>query len=413
VGSTVERSIISPVKDLLGEILKEGARKLLVQAIESEVNEYIMQHSNEVDGNGHRLVVRNGYMPERVIQSGLGPIPVKRPRVNDKRVGPDGERMRFASAILPAYLRRTKAIDDLIPWLYLRGISTGDFPQALEALVGPSAKGFSANTVQRLCQIWQDDFREWERRRLDGKRFVYLWADGVYFKIRLGQGERQCVLVVIGVLEDGTKELLAMTAGVRESKESWRELLLDLKSRGLVDAPSLATGDGAMGFWSALSEVFPTTKSQRCWVHKTANVLDKLPKKKQPDSKADLHEIWMAETRDDAEKAFDAFIRKHEAKYPKATHCLSKDREDLLAFYDFPAEHWKSIRSTNPIESTFATVRLRTYRTKGPGNAEAGLAMAFKLMMCAQEKWRKINGSEKVIEVSQGVVFEDGIRKAA
>jgi transposase-like protein len=386
---------------------------MLATAIETEVNEYCERFKSELDENGHRLVVRNGYMKERTIRTGLGEIELRKPRVNDRRVDAFGNRCRFESSIVPPYLRKTKTVEEMVPWLYLRGISTGDFQQALQGLFGPDVKGFSANTVQRLCEVWQQEFATWESRDLSDKRYVYLWADGVYFKVRLGDGEKQCVLVVIGVLEDGTKELVAMTDGVRESKASWKSLLLDIKTRGLEIAPKLAIGDGALGFWGAINEVYPTTLHQRCWVHKTVNILDKLPKSKQPDAKRDLHEIYMAESRDKAEKAFNEFITSYQAKYPKAVECLSKDRDELLAFYDFPAEHWMSIRTTNPIESTFATVRLRTYRTKGPGSARAGLAMAFKLMECAQKRWRKLNGSALVLEVAEGVEFEDGIKKAA
>jgi len=404
-------------EDALTGILRAGATRLLGQAIEAEVEAYIAGHAELRDAQGCRLVVRNGHKDEREIQTGLGPVKVRQPRVDDRRIDANGQRMRFSSAILPPYLRRTKSIEELIPWLYLKGISTGDFSEALMALLGPEAPGLSASTVVRLKQVWEREYADWSKRSLAGKRYVYFWADGVHFNIRLGgDGEsenRQCILVVMGATPEGKKELIAVQDGYRESAQSWKELLLDLKARGLTEPPKLATGDGALGFWAALRRVFDETREQRCWVHKTANVLDKLPKGKQAKAKSGLHDIWMAETRADAEKAFDLFVATYEAKYPKAVECLVKDREPLLTFYDFPAEHWIHLRTTNPIESTFATVRLRTVRTKGCGSRMATLTMVFKLAQSAERHWRALNGSALLADVIRGVQFIDGLRKDA
>ena len=395
----------------LDDILREGARRALQAAIEREVQEYVDAHSSHVDGQGHRLVVRNGHHPPRVIQSGSGSIEVRQPRVNDKRVDEEGNRFRFTPKILPPYLRKTKSIEELVPWLYLKGISTGDFPEAL-ACLGHDGSGLSPTSVVRMKEVWQAQYDNFSRRSLVGKRYVYVWADGIYFNVRLTD-DRPCVLVLMGALEDGTKELIAMTDGQRESEQSWLELLLDVKSRGLAEAPTLATGDGALGFWKALRQVYPSTKVQRCWVHKTVNVLDKLPRGLHPSAKSKLHEIWMSATKEDAVKAFQKFVATYQAKYPKAAECLLKDKEELLAFYDFPAEHWQHLRTTNPIESTFATVRLRTYKTKGAGSRAACLAMAFKLVESAQKSWRKLNGSPLLPDVIAGVIFKDGIKIAA
>ena len=388
---------------------------MLGAAIENEVGEYVAAHADQRDDTGRRLVARNGHLPQRSIQTGLGAIEVRRPRVNDRRTDREGHRLRFTSKILPPYLRRTKSIDELIPWLYLRGISTGDFSQALEALLGPQAKGLSPTNIVRLKDSWQQEWKAWSQRSLAGKRYVYFWADGVYFNIRLADegNQRQCILVLMGATADGKKELIAISEGYRESEQSWKELLLDVKARGLASAPKLAVADGALGFWAALPKVFSTTREQRCWVHKTANVLNKLPKHVQPKAKAMLHEIWMAATKAEADKAFDRFVATFEAKYPKASECLAKDRRELLAFYDFPAEHWMHLRTTNPIESTFATVRLRTHRTKGSGSRTACLTMVFKLTQCAQQSWRKLNGSVLLPEVIRGVQFVDGQRQEA
>ena len=334
-----------------------------------------------MDEADHRLVVRNGHMPTRSIMTGVGTVPVRRGRVHDRRIvgeNQQGEPIdangqpieRFRSKILPPYLRKTKSMEELIPWLYLKGVSTGGFTEALQALLGPSATGLSATTITRLVATWQDDYEAWNKRTLEGKRYVYVWADGVHFNVRLEE-DRQCILVLLGATAEGKKELIAVTDGYRESEQSWRQLLLDCKQRGLAVDPKLATGDGALGFWKALARVYPTTRTQRCWVHKTANVLDKMPKRVQSKAKEMLHQIWMASSRADAEAAFDAFLEMYEPKYPKATGCLRKDRDVLLAFYDFPAQHWIHVSTTNPIESTFATVRLRHRRTKGSGSRKA------------------------------------------
>jgi transposase-like protein len=395
----------------LEQIAREGARRMLQHAIEQEVADYIDAHQQAVDQRGHRLVVRNGHKPPRVIKTGCGPIEVRQPRVDDRRIDQNGVRLRFTSRILPPYLRKTKAIEELIPWLYLKGISTNDMGDALHHL-GFNGDGLSPTSVVRMKELWVDQWHNWSRRDLNGKRYVYLWADGLYFGVRLTD-ERPCVLVIMGVSEDGTKELIALHDGQRESEQSWTEMLLDLKSRGLSDAPKLAVGDGALGFWCALAKALPATKQQRCWVHKTANVLNKLPKGQQDQARRMLHEVWLSGTRQEAYKAFDLFVRTYQAKYPKAADCLLKDREQLLAFYDLPAEHWSHLRTTNPIESTFSTVRLRTYRTKGPGSREAGLAMVFKLVEQAHKRWRKLNGTTLLSDVLEDVVFIDGIRKQA
>ena len=400
-------------QDVLGELLREGARTMLATAIENEVAEYLTAHADQLDGQGRRLVVRNGHLPQRDIQTGLGPVEVRQPRVNDRRTDAEGNRIRFTSKILPPYLRRTKSIEELIPGLYLRGISTGDFSQALEALLGPNARGLSATNVVRLKRAWEAEWKAWSQRSLAGKQYVYFWADGVHFNIRLEDegNQRQCILVLMGATAGGTKELIAISEGYRESEQSWKELLLDVKARGLTSGAKLAVADGALGFWAALPKVFSGTRQQRCWVHKTANVLNKLPKHVQAKAKAMIHEIWMAATKAAAEKAFDLFVETFEAKYPKATACLVKDRELLLAFYDFPAEHWAHIRTTNPIESTFATVRLRTRRSKGSGSRTACLTMVFKLARCAERSWRKLNGSALLPDVKRGVKFVDGLRQ--
>jgi len=402
-------------RDVLTEILRQGAQQMLAAAIEKEVAEYIAAHADERDDVGHRLVVRNGHTPARSIQTGVGSVSVARPRVDDRRIDAEGNRKRFTSKILPPYLRRTKAIDELVPWLYLKGISTGEFPEALQALLGPGAEGLSATNICRLKRTWEEDWKQWSRRDLTGKQYVYVWADGIHFNIRLEDeaNKKQCILVLMGATADGRKELIGIADGYRESEQSWSELLGDLKARGLTVDPKLAVGDGALGFWAAARKLWPTTREQRCWVHKTANVLNKLPKSIQPKAKAMLHEIWQAETRADADKAFDLFVSTFEAKYPKATACLAKDREVLLTFYDFPAEHWIHLRTTNPIESTFATVRLRHRRTKGSGSRTACLTMVFKLTLAAEKRWRRLNGSALLPDVVNGVQFVDGIKDLA
>jgi transposase-like protein len=379
---------------------------MLAEAIEAEVADWIDAHAHIRDEDGRRQVVRNGSHPERDILTGLGPIAVKQPRVLDRRA-PE-QRERFTPNVLPPYLRRTKTIDELIPWLYLKGVSTSDFPEALQALFGPDAKGLSANTVTRLKAAWEEEHQAWSKRSLKGKHYVYVWADGVYFNVRLEDG-RQCILVLMGATADGQKELIALADGYRESEQSWKELLLDCKSRGLEIEPSLAIGDGALGFWKAMRQVWDTTQEQRCWVHKTANVLDKLPKGSQ--AKQMLHEIYLAESQAEAEKALDLFVATYQAKHPKATDCLKKDQEVLLTFYAFPAEQWLHIRTTNPIESTFSTVRLRHAKTKGSGTRTACLTMVYKLMESASKKWRALNGSRRLQEVIAGAVFVDGVKK--
>ena len=333
-------------------------------------------------------------------------MPVKVPRVRDRGAGAD--KITFTPSILPRYLRKAKSVEDLLPWLYLKGVSSGDFQEALAALLGPNARGLSATTISRLKADWWEDYQAWQKRDLSPRRFLYIWADGVYFKPRMAE-EKQCVLVIVGADEYGHKELLGMTDGFRESTQSWRELLLDLKRRGLVHDPKLAIGDGALGFWAALREVYTATQEQRCWLHKTMNVLNAMPKSVQPKAKGHLHDIWQAETRRQAEAAFDFFIETYGVKYDKAAAKLVKDRDVLLTFYDFPAEHWKHVRTTNPIESTFATVRHRTRRTKGCLSRKTGLAMAFKLMMSAQAKWRKIDGRNRMPELIEGIAFRDGV----
>jgi len=393
--------------DVLSDILRRGAQRLLGEAIEAEVAEWIERHAELRDADGRRQVVRNGHLPKRTITTGVGPIELRQPRVHDRRSSDEAE--PFSSRILPPYLRKTKSIEELIPWLYLKGVSTGDFQEALSALVGPDCPGLSAATITRLKGVWEQEYEAWSKRDLGGKQYVYVWADGVYFNIRL-EDDRACILVLMGATADGKKELIAVADGYRESEQSWTSLLLDAKQRGLVIAPKLATGDGALGFWKAIAKVFPTTREQRCWVHKTANVLDKLPKRLQSQAKEKLHDVWMAATRADAERAFDLFLSIYEAKYPKATECLRKDRDVLLTFYDFPAEHWIHLRTTNPIESTFATVRLRHRRTKGNGSRKACLIMVYKLMESAAKKWRLLNGAQRLPEVIAGIVFQDGVK---
>ena len=399
-------------RDVLTEILHAGAQKMLAKAIQHEVDEYVAAHGDLRDAAGRRRVVRNGSMPRRSILTGLGPVEVRQPRVYDKRVDEHGHRIRFTSKILPPYLRRTQSIDELIPWLYLKGISTGDFCEALQALLGPQASGLSATNIVRLKACWEQEWKDWSSHSLADKTYVYVWADGVHFNVRLEDegNQNQCILVLMGATPEGKKELIGITEGYRESEQSWKELLLDVRSRGLTTEPTLAIGDGALGFWAAVRKVWPSTREQRCWVHKTANVLNNMPKHVQPKAKAMLHEIWMAEGRSAAEPAFALFVETFRAKYPKATECLAKDREVLLRFYDFPAEHWRHIRTTNPIESTFATVRLRTNKTKGCGSRMACLTMVFKLVQCAERHWRRLNGSTLLPEVIQGVRFADGVR---
>ena len=488
----------APAEDALGELLKEGARQLLAQAIEAEVAELLIQYAGQTV-NGKRAVVRNGHLPERSIQTGLGEVPVKVPKVRDR----SGGGIKFNSKLVPPYLKRTKNVEEFIPWLYLKGISTGEMQPALEALLGEGATGLSAATVSRLKKSWEADYRQWSQRDLSRRRYVYVWADGVYSNVRMD--DRLCLLVIVGSDDTGRKEVLAVVDGYRESEASWLEVIEQLESQGLTIPPKLAIGDGALGFWKAVAKKWPQTAQQRCWVHKTANVLNKVPKSVQPKVKAALHEIWMAETRESAYKAFDRCVRRFEAKYPKAMECLVKDKESLLAFYDFPAAHWQHIRTTNPIDkrvfdlvkdfgtsespkstrsstthwcpgrpghpafrhniasslrlhtglpydwtprsdaplgsplapsarrvsrvasrlpgttrlrfalhggqrSVFATVRLRTTKTKNCGNRMTTLAMAWKLMETAQNKWRRLWGYKLLADVVEGVKFKDGER---
>ena len=396
-----------PVADALTEVLKRGAKELLQQAIEAEVAEVVAHYEALKDEQGRQRVVRNGYLPERNIQTGIGEVAVRAPRVRDRA----GE-LKFSSSLLPPYLRRTRSLDELLPWLYLKGLSSSDFSGALTALLGPAAPGLSAATICRLKEVWRLEYEQWRKRDLSTKEYVYVWADGIYFGVRL-EDARQCMLVVIGATKEGRKELLALTDGYRESEASWKELLLDLQERGLTVDPKLAIGDGSLGFWKALPQVFGRTRTQRCWKHKTANILNKLPKALQGKAKAELNDIWMAESRAAAELACDDFLRSYEVKYPKASECLSKDRDALLTFYDFPALHWQHIRTTNPLESTFATVRLRTNKTRGCVSRGSILAMVFKLTKVAEQKWYKLKGSELLVQVTQGVSFKDGLLNQA
>lgn len=396
--------------DLLEQTLRTGAQQMLQKAIELEVAEYVQAHEHDCDEKGHRLVRRNGCKAPRDLQSPLGPITVKQPRVDDRREG-----HQFTSNILPRYLRRVASLDNLIPALYLRGISTNNMRPALEPILGEAVRGLSPANVTRMCSIWEDQQKQWQQRSLKDKHYVYLWADGIYFNVRLDD-QRPCVLVIVGALADGTKELVGLYDGQRESKLSWKELLGDLKKRGLTTPPHLAVGDGALGFWSALEEEYPSTRHQRCWVHKTANVLDKMPRSIQPAAKRLIHDIYLAPTRKEADRAWQQFMKLYQIKYPKACACLEKDREVLLEFYTFPAEHWSHLRTTNPIESTFAGVRHRTRQTKGCGSRLATLAMVFQLIMQAEKRWRRLNGAGQLDKLLAGVVFIDGeeqIQKAA
>jgi putative transposase len=398
---SLEKRAEDEEKPFFEQLLQEGARKLLQAAIENEITEYIQFHQDRRDEGGQRLVVRNGHLPEREIVSGVGPIKVRQPRVRHRDGG------QFSSAILPKYMRRTPSVDALIPALYLKGISTGDFSEALAAILGENASGLSATNIVRLKAGWEDDYKRWCQRDLNQKRYVYWWADGIYFNVRLDE-ERSCVLVLIGATEDGNKELLAVVDGYRESAQSWRELLGQLKRMGLSSAPKLAIGDGSLGFWVALQEEYGQVAQQRCWVHKTANILDKMPKSVQGKAKQLIHEMYLAPTRKAALAAYDQFISSYQVKFPKACECLQKDKAVLFTFYDFPAQHWSHLRTTNPIESTFATVRLRTQRTKGSGSRIATLTMVFKLGLEAQKHWRRLNGAELVAKVITGVKFVDG-----
>jgi putative transposase len=393
--------------DPLTEVLRTGARALLAQALEAEVSSLLSCHADKLTDDGRRRLVRHGHLPEREIMTGIGAVAVHCPRVRD-RGGEGSERIRFSSAILPPYARRSKSLEVLIPILYLKGISTGDFEDALIALLGRDAGGLSAATIGRLKEAWSEEHARWSKRDLSAKRYIYFWVDGIHVQARL-EDTAQCLLIIIGATPEGRKELVGLTDGVRESAQSWRELLLDLKRRGLSIGPELAVADGALGFWQALEEVWPNTRGQRCWVHKTANVLNKLPKSQQSKAKRALQEIWMAETKKDALAAFDAFVETWGVKYDKAVECLIKDRDALLAFYDFPAEHWKHLRTTNVIESSFATVRHRTIRSKGCLSNKTALAMIFKLAEAAEKSWRRLNGHNQLPKIILGIKFTDGI----
>jgi putative transposase len=397
-------------RDALTEILREGAQRLLSQAIQMEAEAWIAARADQVDAQGHRLVVRNGYLPEREVMTGIGMVPVRQPRVKDRR--PVGQREVFDRKILPPYLRRTQSVDEAIPWMYLYGISTNNMSEPLEALLGPSGRGVSASTVSRLAELWQKEYAQWNKRSLAEKRYAYFWADGVYFNVRMPD-ERACILVLLGATETGEKEILAITDGYRESEQSWSALLLDVKSRGLTLSPKLATADRALGFWLAMEKIYPDTRHQLCWVHKAANVVSKLPDRLGQEANHKLRQIWMAETKAHANKAFDLFVETYEDKYPSAVECLKKDRDRLLTFYDFPAKHWTHIRTSNPIESIFSTVRLRHNKTRNNASRAACLAMIYKLGRVAERGFQRLNGSEFLQDVVAGIIYEDGVKKSA
>ncbi len=391
------------ITDALTDMLRTGAQQLIQQAVQVELAEFMGHYTDRLTDEGKAAVVRNGYQPERKILTGIGSVSVKIPKVRAK----DGKPVTFHSALVPPYVRKARSLEASLPWLYLKGISTGEMGEALKMLVGSDAKGLSASTISRLKQEWGKEYQQWCNKPLEQDKWVYIWADGIYSGLR-SEDTKLCALVIIGVNERGEKHFLAIEDGVRESTQSWREVLLKLKDRGL-NAPQLAIGDGALGFWNALDEIYSETRHQRCWVHKTANILNKLPKSSQPKAKQALHDIWQAETKEKADKAFDLFIQTYEDKYPKATVCLQKDRGNLLAFYDYPAQHWQSIRTSNPIESTFGTIRHRTRRAKGCLSRDGMLHMMFKLSQCAQKKWRKLRGFDYLAKVIEGVQFKDGV----
>ena len=388
----------------LEELIRRGARQILQQAIEVEIDVLTSTYAHVTTIGGQQVIVRNGYLPERDILTAAGPVAVKVPKVRDR----SGSGIKFNSQLVPPYVRKTPRVAAALPWLYLKGISTGDMSEALQALLGDEAKGLSAPVVSRLKAQWAEEKKEWDKRDLSAETYVYWWVDGIYTGLRADDTDKQCLLVIIGVKPDGAKVRVAIGNGIRESKESWRDLLLDLKARGLKTGPLLAAGDGAMGFWAALDEVYPKTRHQRCWVHKIANVLDALPKSLHGKAKADLKEIWMAPTLEVAETAFKRLVTSYGAKYPQAVEKLTKDEDALLAFYDFPAEHWQHIRTTNPIESTFATVRHRSSRTRNCVSRDTFLGLAFKLMEEAEKSWNKIRGADKIEKLLQGVVFKNG-----
>jgi len=392
---------------VLEQIARGGAQRMLQLAMENEVEEYTQKHSNFKDEQGKRAIVKNGYMRQRDIVTGMGPLTIKQPRVDDRSLCGYSDFKRFTSNILPRYMRRIPSVDNLLPVLYLKGISTNDFPTALSSILGKGASGLSAANIVRLKKVWEDEYNQWKSRDLSDKKYVYFWVDGIYFNVRLDDS-RSCILIIMAADEYGNKELLTVSDGYRESKISWRELLLDLKAKGLAIGPRLSIGDGGLGFWAALDEVFPETKRQRCWVHKTANILDKLPKSMQPKAKQMIKDMYMAPTKEEAFKAYDHFVNTFSCKYPKAVECLTKDKEDLFTFYDFPASHWTHIRTTNPIESTFATVRLRTKKTKGCGSRIATLTMVFKLSQEASKNWIRLQGHKLILKVLENKKFIDG-----
>ena len=396
------------IDDPLTNILWSGARRLLAQAVEMEAEAFLAAMKDLKLPDGRDRVVRHGHGPTREIQTGIGLVEVSRVKIRDRGAASEGERIRFTSAILPRWARRTKSLDALLPVLYLRGISTGDFQEALAALLGKDAPNLSPSVISRLTAEWQADYDRWQARDLSARRYVYIWADGVYLQARM-EDNAECMLVLIGATPEGKKELVGFQVGVRESAQSWRELLVEVKRRGLKIAPEIAVGDGALGFWKALDEIFPGAKHQRCWVHKTANVLNKVALSVQPGMKKDLREVWLSPNRATAEAAIDVFAEKYGAKYPKAVECLTKDRQTLLAFYDFPAEHWDHLRTSNPIESVFSTVRHRTVRTKGSLSSTTAKLMVFKLIMAASKTWRRLNGEKQLPKVIEGIKFIDGI----
>ena len=396
------------VDDLLAAILQSVARRLLAQAVEAEAEAFLAAMKGAPLPDGRERLVRHGHGPERQVQTGIGPVAVRRVKLRDRSPCKAAERIRFTSAILPRWARRTPSLDALLPVLYLRGVSMGDFQEALGALLGKEAPNLSPSVIARLRGEWEAEHVRWQQRDLSARRYVYLWADGIYLQARM-EPQAECMLVLIGATPEGKKELVGFQVGVRESAQSWRELLVDLKARGLAIAPELATGDGALGFWKALEEVCPTTRHQRCWVHKTVNVMDKLPKSVQPAAKQDLREIWQAPDRVTAETAIATFAEKYATKYEKAVTCLLKDRDALLTFYNFPAEHWDHLRTSNPIESVFATVRHRTVRTKGALSQDTARLMVFKLVMAAAKTWRRLKGENQLPKVVQGVRFRDGV----
>jgi len=399
------------IDDPLTEILRSGAKRLIEQAVEAEFAAFLASHGDLRLPDGRQRVVRHGYDPVRPIQTGIGPVEVEKPKARDR--GSSGEdRIRYASSILPKWARRTKSLDVLLPALYLRGISTGDFQEVLTALLGKDAPNLSPGVIARLKSDWEDDYQRWQKRDLSARRYVYVWADGVYLQARM-EPQAECILVIIGATPEGKKELLGFQTGQRESAQSWKELLVDLKKRGLIVAPEIAVGDGALGFWKALDEAFPSTRHQRCWVHKTLNILDKLPKSVQSNAHQDLREIWLSPDRAKAEFAIGAFAEKYAPKYDKAVDCLLKDRGALLTFFDFPAEHWTHLRTSNPIESAFATVRHRTVRMKGALSQDTARLMVFKLVMAASKTWRRLQGQNQLPKVVDGVKFRDGIEIAS